>query len=114
MKLKAIFYYLIVSAVFLTSGLCPAMAQESKKFKVLVVMSYEEDYPWDQDIKAEIDSVLAETCEIRYFYMNTKRDLGGGPGKAEEAYALYRQFQPDGVIAADDDAQAMFVVPYTR
>jgi hypothetical protein len=39
MKMKASFYSLIVAAVFLSSGLSPAEAQESKKFKVLVVFS---------------------------------------------------------------------------
>jgi len=114
MNLKAIFYWLFVSAVFLTSGLCPAMAQESKKFKVLVVMSYEEDFPWDKEIKEGIDSVLAIACEIRYLYMDTKTNPAGGESKAKEAYALFQEFQPDGVITSDDNAQSMFVVPYLK
>jgi ABC-type uncharacterized transport system substrate-binding protein len=114
MKIKAIFYCLIVSAIFLIYGLCPAAAQESKKFKVLVVMSYDEDYPWDKEVKQGIDDVLEKTCEIRYFYMDTKRNPQGGEQKAKEAYALYQEFKPDGVIASDDSAQFMFVVPYLK
>jgi ABC-type uncharacterized transport system substrate-binding protein len=46
--------------------------------------------------------------------MNTKTDLEGGPQKARDAFEAYEEFQPDGVIAADDNAQAMFVVPYLK
>jgi hypothetical protein len=38
----------------------------------------------------------------------------GGVIKAKEAYELYLQFRPDGVIAADDNAQSMFVLPYLK
>ena len=34
--------------------------------------------------------------------------------KAEEAYALYQQIQPDGVITEGDDAQVHFVLPYLK
>jgi len=46
--------------------------------------------------------------------MNTKNDPAGGIEKAKEAYRKYLEFQPDGVIAADDDAQSLFVVPYLK
>ena len=47
-------------------------------------------------------------------YKRQKADRASGPKCAEEAYALFQQFQPDGVIAADDDAQAMFVAPFLK
>jgi ABC-type uncharacterized transport system substrate-binding protein len=77
-------------------------------------MSYEADNPWCVEVQEGVDSVLAETCDVKYFYMDTKRDLAGGPQKAEEAYALYQEFQPDGIIAVDDNAQSMFVVKYLK
>ena len=95
-------------------GLSPAMAQEGRKLKVLVVFSYEENHPFTADYKEGIEPVLGKLCEIRYFYMNTKTNFNGGAEKAGQVFALYREFQPDGVIAADDDAQAMFVVPYLK
>ena len=104
-----------VLAVFCICGLFPQTSQAADKFKVLVVMSYDEDYPWNKEIKEGIDcSVPAETCEMKYFYMDTKRNPQGGEEKAKEAYTLYQEFQPDGVIAADDNAQSMFVVPYLK
>jgi ABC-type uncharacterized transport system substrate-binding protein len=82
--------------------------------KVLVVMSYERDFPWVQEIEAGVDSVLSGRCDVHYFYMNTKSSFSGAKQKAAEAFELYRKLAPDGVIAADDDAQAMFVVPYLK
>jgi ABC-type uncharacterized transport system substrate-binding protein len=84
------------------------------EFKVLVVMSYEEDNPWVKEIRAGIDSVLQPSSEITYFHMNTKANRSGGTQKADEAFTLYQRLQPQGVIAADDDAQSMFVVPYLK
>ncbi len=83
-------------------------------FKVLVVMSYNDQYAWPMEIKDGIDKVLAEKCIVKYFWMDTKRDLKGGGEKAGQAFELYQKFQPDGVIAADDNAQSMFVVPYLK
>jgi ABC-type uncharacterized transport system substrate-binding protein len=91
-----------------------AYSEKAPTYKVLVVMSYEEDNPWCVEIKEGIDSVLANNYEVKYFYMDTKKSLEGGPQKAKEAYAVYQEFQPDGVIAADDNVQAMFVLPYLK
>jgi len=99
----------LVSLLFMSVTVC-----QSAPYKVLAVFSYGTGYPWVQEIKAGINSVLAEKAEVRYFYMNTKQNLEGGPQKAEEALAVYEEFQPDGVITADDNAQSMFVVPYLK
>ena len=84
------------------------------EYKVLVVMSYEEDNPWVSEIREGIETVLRPSSEIVYAYLNTKENYGNGPHRAEQAYALFQSLQPHGVIAADDDAQAMFVVPYLK
>lgn len=98
-------------AALLVTASCTLAAAE---YKVLVVMSYEEDNPWVREIREGIDGVLKPSADITYFYMNTKADRQGGPRKAEEAFALFQSLQPNGVITADDDAQAMFVVPYLK
>ena len=87
---------------------------EAASYKILVVMSYEEENPWCIQIKEGIDSVLAGRSDIKYFYLDTKENFKGGVQKAKEAYELYKQFGPDGVLAADDNAQSMFVVPYLK
>lgn len=91
-----------------------AIPGEASQYKVLVVMSYDVDFPWVQEVTEGIESVLADTCEIQYFYMKTKKDLAGGPQRAKEAFGLFQEFQPDGVIASDDNAQSMFVVSYLK
>jgi len=103
----------IALAVFIALCLFPAITQAAR-FKVLVVMSYDDTYPWVVEMKEGIDSVLKNTCELKYFYMDTKRNSDRGHEKAKEAYQVYQDFKPDGVIAADDDAQSMFVVPYMK
>lgn len=87
---------------------------EASSCKILVIMSYEENNPWSVEIKEGVESTMPDSCDIKYFYMNTKENFNDGPEKAKEAYNLYKQFKPDGVIAADDNAQSMFVVPYLK
>lgn len=84
----------------------------AEPFKVLVVFSYEQEFPWDVAVLQGIEEAFARQVELHYFYLNTKTDLPSGARKAAEAFALYQRLQPDGVIAVDDNAQAMFVVPY--
>ena len=93
---------------------CLLQPATAARYKVLVVMSYDETYPFEAEMRAGIEAVLADSSELSYFYMNTKKHFEGGPQKAKEAYALFQELQPDGVITADDDAQAMFVAPYLK
>ncbi|GBC63340.1 hypothetical protein DENIS_4334 [Desulfonema ishimotonii] len=93
---------------------CWAPTALAQKKKVLVVFSYEADYLWDIELKDGIDGVLSDSCEIRYFYMNTKKHLEESKQRGEEAYALWQEYQPDGVIAMDDNAQQDFVIPFLR
>lgn len=87
---------------------------QAAPYNVLVVMSYDESYPWVQEIRAGIETALADKAEITYFYLNTQKNAEQGPQKAKEAFALYQRLQSDGIIAADDNAQSMFVVPYLK
>ncbi len=108
--------HLMIRLVSLTLGViaCAFQIGEAAQYKVFVVMSYDETYPFEVEMREGIEAALSSTCELTYFYMNTKKNFAGGSQKAQEAYALYQQLQPDGVITADDDAQAMFVVPYLK
>ena len=93
---------------------CVVPSVKAAECQVLVVMSYDQTYPFEMEMREGIEAGLAEACELAFFYMNTKKNFEGGLQKAEEAYALYQELQPDGVIAADDNAQSMFVVPYLK
>ena len=71
---------LMIAAMFLICGLFPATGL-SAQFRVLVVMSYGESFPWVIHLREGIDSVLADTCEIRYF--QHQRECGRRAGKGE-------------------------------
>jgi ABC-type uncharacterized transport system substrate-binding protein len=79
--------------------------------KVLAVMSYHRGNTWQDEEREGIDSLLTGV-DVTYFYLDTKRNIEDGPARAAEAFALYEKLRPDAVLAADDHAQAMFVVPY--
>ncbi|MDD2899757.1 MAG: ABC transporter substrate binding protein [Desulfuromonadaceae bacterium] len=110
MKVKSF----VTSMLILLTSLCSPVVASATPFKVLVVMSYEENNPWCQEIKEGIDSVLGKKSDITYFYMDTKSNFKGGADKAAAANELYRRLAPHGVITADDDAQAMYVLPYLK
>ncbi len=99
----------VLTLVLLTSSTHAIAA-----YKVLVVMSYEDDYLWTAEIREGIERSFGNQAELTFYYMNTKNELAKGAERAAEAYQLYLKLQPDGVIAADDNAQSMFVVPYLR
>ncbi len=105
---------LAAMAMILVIGLSLVPTLGAEPDKVLVVMSYEDDYPWDVEVKEGIDSVFSDKAELRYFYMNTKTNLAASAEKGKEAYALFQDFGPDGVIAMDDNAQKDFVLPYLK
>lgn len=103
-------------ALFSLASLCfvGPLSARTADYKVLVVMSYEENNPWVKEIKEGIDSTLGQRGDTTYFYMNTKVDRGSAQMRADEALALYQALKPDGVITVDDDAQAMLVVPHLK
>lgn len=102
-----------MAAVICVLGMLMGTVQAAPR-KVMVVMSYHEDMPWVKEIREGITDILGSICEIRYSYLDTRNHPDMGKQKTEEALALFRDFQPDGVIAADDNAQSLFVVPYLK
>ena len=87
------------------------LSQEKKK--IFVVMSYDLNYTGESLIKSGIEEIL-EGEFIRYFYLDTKKNLEKGPKKAQLAYELYKKFNPDVIITVDDHAQSLFAVPYIK
>ena len=106
--------FLLLFATVIVCCLVEPTLLNAKAFKVFVVMSYEKENPWCQEIKEGIESALGESSKTSYFYMNTKVDYAGGPHKAKEAFEKYKTLNPDGIITADDNAQMMFVLPYLK
>jgi ABC-type uncharacterized transport system substrate-binding protein len=81
--------------------------------KILVVMSYHQGNFWQDQEKKGLAAGL-RGAELVYFYLDSKRDKGGAAARAKEAFNLFRDLAPDVVVATDDNAQSMFVVPYLK
>lgn len=111
MMRRSLLSILIISMGILWSGNALLFA---RPHRVLVVMSYEESYAWTKAVEKGIRARLDAHAELRFFYLDTKRDYAGGGANAKAAMALFRQFKPHAVIAVDDNAQSFFVVPYLR
>lgn len=94
--------------------ICNSSLLAKERYSVLVVFSYEQDYLWDAEIREGLEKALNPCADLTFFYLDTKVALNKGPEKAAAAYALYQQIHPDGVIAVDDNAQTLFVVPYLK
>ena len=78
-------------------------AADKAMYNVLAVMSYGPDYEFVQEVRHGIASVLSDTCGIEYVYLDTKKNIAGGPQKSKAAHELYKKRRPDGVIAAPTD-----------
>ena len=85
--------------------------------KVLYVNSYHEGYPWSDGIEAGLHEVFDATgVELKIIRLDTKNNPDESFGKAAgvQAMADIEAFQPDVVIASDDNAQKYLVVPFLK
>jgi hypothetical protein len=83
--------------------------------KVLWVDSYHEGYEWSDGVQGRIQTVLEGAgVELKIIHMDTKRNTDEPFCEAAGKQALQEieAFQPDVVIATDDNAQKCLVVPY--
>lgn len=94
----------------------PARGPFSGK-KILWVDSYHEGYAWTSGIERGIRQALAGSgVELRIERMNTKWIVEESCRKqaALKAKAVIAEFNPDVVIASDDNAAKYLVVPYLK
>jgi ABC-type uncharacterized transport system substrate-binding protein len=104
----------LIISIFLLMGTSFSHSENSASYKILVVMSYHETQPWENTIREGIESVLGGKGILKYVFLDTKYNPSQGVENARKAFSVYKEFRPDGVIAADDDAQSLFVVPYLK
>lgn len=85
------------------------------KPRILILQSHSDDYSWTRDVNIGIQRVLSAKLEyaVRWFYMDTERH--SWPKYRESightARRFIEQWQPDVVLAVDDDAQE-YVMKY--
>lgn len=103
----------VVAACLLLPFAAPAAGK-----KVLYVDSYHADYIWSADILRGVKTVFdfRRDIDLRVFYMDTKRNKS-----VEEAIAaaltakeMIETWQPDVVIAADDNASRYLIAPFYK
>ncbi|RPH39540.1 MAG: hypothetical protein EHM86_07425, partial [Desulfobulbaceae bacterium] len=85
--------------------------------KVFWISSYHQGYEANDDIERGIRFILRDSgIQLRTFFMDTKRNDSEAYGRQAgiDAMAQIKVFQPDVVIASDDNAQKYLVVPFLR
>ena len=85
--------------------------------RVLYVDSYHSGYEWSDGILEGIRSVLDNSdIDLKIFHMDTKRnpDESYKKSAALRAKELIASFQPDVVIASDDNASKYLIMPYFK
>jgi ABC-type uncharacterized transport system substrate-binding protein len=101
--------------VFTFSSL--SLAADFSGKKVLFIDSYHEGYGWSDGITQGIQDVIAKSgAELKIHRMDTKRNSGDDFKKeaALKAKALIEAFNPDVVIASDDNASKFLIMPYYK
>ncbi len=85
--------------------------------KIVWVDSYHQGYEWSDGVEKGIRETLDGTgVELKVVRMDTNRNPGAEFGKAAglAAKAEIDAFQPDVIIACDDNAQEYLIVPYYK
>ena len=84
--------------------------------RCLHVMSYHQGYEWNDGIETGVESVLRGKCELRKFYMDSKRNTSPTfiQKMALKAKKQIEEYQPDVVIASDDNASRYLVQRYYK
>lgn len=84
--------------------------------KCMFVTSYDHGYAWQNGVERGLHKVLEGKCEIRQFDMDSKRNPEPAycQKKALEAKTLIESWQPDIIIAADDNVSKYLIAPYFK
>jgi ABC-type uncharacterized transport system substrate-binding protein len=107
-------HYLLIS-VFIGFLLFPMSAFSQNR--ILYVDSYHAGYGWSDGITEGIQSILKDTnVKLKIIRMDTKRNASDSFKRkaALEAKAVIESFQPDVVIASDDNASKYLIQPYYK
>lgn len=102
----------VLAAVFLDISLSERVL--ASKTRIFWVDSYHSGYEWSDGIESGIIGVLSDReVEFGLFHMNTKacKDQACLENSARKAKVAVELFNPDVLIASDDNAQKYLVVP---
>ena len=97
-------------------GLSLLAPQDAVAQKCLFLSSYHHGYAWSDGVERGVRSILEGRCELKQFDMDTKRykTTTEIEQKARQAKELIDTWQPDVVIAADDNAAQYVIMPFYK
>ena len=107
--------FAVTLCVALVLGLMNNVQAERKK--VMYIDSYHEGYAWSDGITNGVRTVLeGKNIELRIVRMDTKRNTGKNfiRQAAMTAKNAIGEFQPDVVIASDDNASKYLIKPFYK
>ena len=110
-------YHIVIFTAILLAFFQLLVAQSATaQPKCLFVSSYHKGYAWSDRVEKALRNVLQGRCELRQFNMDTKhrKTEPDKQNTASQAYELIKQWQPDIVITADDNAARYLVQPYLK
>lgn len=106
---------LLAAALVLVAATVRVAAAEALP-RCLFVSSYHQGYAWSDGVQRGIERILAGRCQLKQFDLDSKRHKGEAAirAAADRARQLVESWQPDVLIAADDNASRYLVKPYYR
>jgi ABC-type uncharacterized transport system substrate-binding protein len=113
MKSKTMpFLISVIISLFLAGCAFP----EKGKRKIFYINSYHQGYGSSDDVMEGIKEVVGESAELMIAFMDTKRnsDSASIGLKVREVLESIRSFQPDVIIASDDDAIKYIIEPHFK
>ena len=115
MKAKMVLGVVAIGAM--AAGAAFFMLDKTEPRRVLFIDSYHAGYEWSDGITAAVEQVLAdENVVLRIHRMDTKNNTSEDFKQRAGllAKAVIEEFDPDLVIATDDNAQKYVIAPYYR
>ena len=115
MKAKVIIGVVVVGV--LAAGAAFFMLDKAEPRRILFVDSYHQGYEWSDGITAAVQQVMADqNVVLRVHRMDTKRNTSEEYKQRAGllAKAVVEEFNPDLIIATDDNAQKYLIAPYYR
>ena len=103
----------LIGIIFSTT----ALASNYTGKKVLYIDSYHAGYAWSDGITTGIERTLKDTgADLKIVRMDTKRNADDDFKKeaAAKAKAVIEEYQPDVVIASDDNAAKFLIMPFYK
>ncbi len=113
-RFRSKFHSTAVALLLSLTGLAPS--ESVMAAKCLFVSSYHQGYAWSDGVEQGLREVLLGRCDLRQFDMDSKRRKSEQDTQqaADAARTLIETWQPDVVIAADDNAAKYLIQPFFK